>query len=124
MEITLTAAEERLVHEKVQSGEFDSTDEVIRAALHLLCHEDRRSRRKLAVLREKINVGMNELRRGEGIPGPIAVEQARAEFQGSSRDERLEALRREIQKGIDDLENGRHSPKDEVFARLRANRKR
>jgi antitoxin ParD1/3/4 len=33
-----------------------------------------------------------------------------------------DALRREIQKGIEDLENGRHSPIDEVFARLRARR--
>lgn len=37
---------------------------------------------------------------------------------------RLEALRGEIQKGIDSLNNGQHSPKDEVFARLRARRER
>ncbi|HEY0020507.1 MAG TPA: type II toxin-antitoxin system ParD family antitoxin [Longimicrobium sp.] len=35
---------------------------------------------------------------------------------------RLEALRGEIQKGIDDLDNGRHSPIDEAFARLEARR--
>lgn len=34
------------------------------------------------------------------------------------------ALRQEIQKGIDSLNNGRHSPKNEVFARLRARRGR
>lgn len=122
MQITLTAAEERLIHEKVQSGQFDSADEVVRAALYLLAHEDRRSRRKLAVLRAQIDVGMDELRRGQGIPGPIAVEQARAEFHASTREERLQALRREIQKGIDDLDNGRYSPKDEAFARIRARR--
>jgi predicted transcriptional regulator len=37
---------------------------------------------------------------------------------------RIEALRGEIQKGIDSLNDGRHSPKDEVFARLRARRGR
>jgi antitoxin ParD1/3/4 len=122
MEITLTAAEERLIHEKVQSGQFDSADEVVKAALYLLGHEDRRTQRKLAVLRAKIDVGMHELLRGEGIPGPIAVEQARAEFHNSTRDERLAALRREIQKGINDLDNGRYSTKDEAFARIRARR--
>ena len=35
---------------------------------------------------------------------------------------RLDALRAEIQLGDDDIEHGRHSPKDEVFARLRAER--
>ena len=38
--------------------------------------------------------------------------------------ERLDALRGEIQEGIDDLDNGRYSLKDEVFARLRAQRGR
>ena len=37
---------------------------------------------------------------------------------------RLEALRSEIQFGIDDFDNGRHAPKDEVFAELRAERRR
>jgi antitoxin ParD1/3/4 len=37
---------------------------------------------------------------------------------------KLAALRREIQKGIDDLDQGRRSPGDEVFARLRARRGR
>jgi hypothetical protein len=32
----------------------------------------------------------------------------------------LDELRREIQKGIDDLDAGRASPGDEVFARLRS----
>lgn len=123
MEISLTPEEERLVHQRVQSGEFGSANEVIRAALHLLAHEERRFRRKLAVLHAKLDVGIAELDRGEGIRGPIAVEQARAEF-GRSYEERLDALRGEIQKGIDDLDNGRHLPKDEVFARLRARRGR
>jgi antitoxin ParD1/3/4 len=35
---------------------------------------------------------------------------------------RFEALRAKIQEGIDDLENGRHSPLEEVAARLRERR--
>ncbi|HLM66907.1 MAG TPA: type II toxin-antitoxin system ParD family antitoxin [Longimicrobium sp.] len=37
---------------------------------------------------------------------------------------RLEALRAEIQLGIDDFDNGRHAPMEEVFAELRAERRR
>ncbi len=35
---------------------------------------------------------------------------------------KVEALQAKIQQGIDDLDQGRHSPIDEVFARLRARR--
>ena len=35
---------------------------------------------KLAALRSAVDVGIAEIERGEVIPGPIAVEQARAEF--------------------------------------------
>ena len=35
---------------------------------------------------------------------------------------RLQALRGEIQKGIDDLDNGRRVPVDEAFARLKSRR--
>lgn len=37
---------------------------------------------------------------------------------------KLKALRAEIDLGMDDIENGRHSPKDEVFERLRAERRK
>lgn len=39
------------------------------------------------------------------------------------REARLEALRAEIQIGIDDLDHGRHSTKEDVFRRLRAERR-
>jgi predicted transcriptional regulator len=76
---------------------------------------------KLSALRDAVDVGLAEIERGEGIPGPLAIEQVRAEFRRIvARDH--ETLRREIQKGIDDLDNGRHSTIDEAFARLRARR--
>ena len=81
MNVSLTPELERLVEEKVESGEYKSASEVVRHALRLLSRED---------------------------------EEHKA---------RLEALRAEIQLGIDDFENGRHSSKEEVFARLRAARR-
>ena len=82
MSISLSPELERQIAERVESGEYDSADEVVRHALQLLCRE-------------------NE---------DCAT--------------RLEALRGEIQKGIDSLDKGLRSPKDEVFARLRARRGR
>jgi antitoxin ParD1/3/4 len=80
MSLSLQPETERLIEEKLESGNYDSADEVVLDALRALSQEDQQ----------------------------YAI--------------RLEALRGEIQKGIDDLDNGRHSPIDEVFARLMARR--
>jgi antitoxin ParD1/3/4 len=80
MSLSLQPETERLIEETLESGNYDSADEVVRDALRALSEAEQR----------------------------YAI--------------RLEALRGEIQKGIDDLDNGRRSPKDEVFARLRARR--
>jgi antitoxin ParD1/3/4 len=82
MNVSLTPELERLVEQKVGSGEYKSASEVVRHALRLLSREDQ-------------------------------------EYQA-----RLDALRAEIQFGIDDFDQGRHAPKDEVFAELRAERRR
>ena len=82
MNVSLTSELERLVEQKVESGEYKSASEVVRHALRLLAREDQ-------------------------------------EYQA-----RLEALRAEIQLGDDDFANGRHAPMDEVFAELRAERRR
>jgi antitoxin ParD1/3/4 len=80
MPLSLSAETERQIAERVESGQYESADEVVRHALQALSKED------------------------------------------EDYASRLEALRGKIQEGIDDLENGRYSPIDEVFARLRARR--
>lgn len=80
MSLSLHPETERLIEEQLESGRYESADELVRHALRALSQEDEQ----------------------------YAV--------------RLEALRGEIQKGIDDLDNGRHSPIGEAFARLRARR--
>jgi antitoxin ParD1/3/4 len=80
MQLSLSPEVGRQIAEKVESGEYESAEDVVLHALRALSREDR-------------------------------------EYAS-----RLEALRGEIQKGIDSLDNGQHSPKDEVFARLRARR--
>ena len=81
MPLSLSPELERRITAKIESGEYESAENVVSDALDAL-----------SLLNE------NEAKH--------------------------DALRREIQKGIDDLDNGRHSPIDEVFARLRARRQR
>lgn len=80
MNVSLTPELERLVESKVDSGEYKSASDVVRHALRLLSREDQEHQAKLMGLRTEIDVGIAEIERGEAIPGPIAVEQARAEF--------------------------------------------
>lgn len=83
MPLPLSPELERRITQKIESGEYDSAEDVVSDAMDALS--------RLTEEEEQYAI-------------------------------RLEALRGEIQKGIDDLDNGRHSPIDEVFARLRARR--
>ena len=81
MEVVLSSEFERLIHDRVSSGEYSSASDVIEEALRLLVAEEEYERK-------------------------------------------LDALRREIQIGIDELDRGEYSSAEEVFARLRARRGR
>lgn len=72
MNVSLTPALERLVKEKIKSGMYHSNSEVVREALRLLKQRDEVRRHDLAELRAKVAVGLEQLERGEGIPGDVA----------------------------------------------------
>jgi antitoxin ParD1/3/4 len=82
MPLSLSPELERRITEKVESGEYDSAEDVVSDALDALSQ---------------------------------LTEEEKAKH---------DALRQEIQKGLDSLNNGRYSLKDEVFARLRERRER
>lgn len=69
MNISLTKELEQLVNDKVNSGKYQSVSEVIGEALRLLDERDRLQEARLAELKAKIRVGIEELERGEGIDG-------------------------------------------------------
>jgi antitoxin ParD1/3/4 len=73
MTFDLTPEFERAVLERVRSGRYKSTDEVLRACIEALEREER----SLEELRRDVKVGLDELERGEGIPGKEAFEQIR-----------------------------------------------
>lgn len=68
MHISLTAELESRVKSKVESGLYNNASEVIREALRFMdTHEDWIHEVKLAHLREQLQVGSDQLDRGEGI---------------------------------------------------------
>ncbi len=69
MNISLTPELEQLVKDKVNSGKYHSVSEVMGEALRLLEERDRVRDQRLAELKAKIQVGIEELERGEGIDG-------------------------------------------------------
>jgi len=69
MNISLTPELEQLVKDKVSSGKYHSVSEVMGEALRLLEERDRIREQRLAELKAKIQVGIEELERGEGIDG-------------------------------------------------------
>lgn len=69
MNVSLTPELERLVESKVQSGRYQSAGEVIREGLRLLDDQDRLREIRLEEVRRKVQAGLDELDRGEGIDG-------------------------------------------------------
>ncbi len=69
MNVSLTPELEKFVSRKVESGLYQSASEVIREGLRLLDGQDRQREIQLAEVRKKIQTGLAQLDRGEGIPG-------------------------------------------------------
>lgn len=69
MNVSLTPELERRIAEKVESGLYTTASEVVREALRLLFEADEAREQRLARLRADIQLGLDQLDRGEGIPG-------------------------------------------------------
>ena len=69
MDVSLPPDLESQVAETVASGRFRSPEEVIRAGLRLLFEAEQTRAARLAQFHADIQVGLDQLDRGEGIPG-------------------------------------------------------
>lgn len=85
MNVSLTPELERRIAEKVDSGLYSSASEVVRESLRLLFEAEALRERHRERLQAEIGIGLEQLDRGEGIPG----DQVLAEITG-----RLESRRR------------------------------
>lgn len=61
MNVALTPELEELVNDEVKSGQYKSANEVVREGLRLV----RLRREKIAALRREIQIGVDEIERGE-----------------------------------------------------------
>jgi len=68
MNVSLTPELEQYVNGKVQSGLYKSASEVIREGLRLLKEREELHQRKLAELRQEIQVGIDQADRGRTQP--------------------------------------------------------
>ncbi len=81
MNVSLTRELEEYISRKIDSGLYKSASEVVREALRLLRQRDQPDRGALEELHREIQTGLDQLDRGEGIPG----EQVLAEIRGRAR---------------------------------------
>ena len=63
--INLTATLDEFIERKVTTGEFQNASEVVRAGLRLLSERDEDRAAKIEALKAAIQVGLDELDRGE-----------------------------------------------------------
>jgi len=68
MNVSLTPELERRIAEKVDAGLYSTASEVVRDGLRRLFREDEDRERLIAKLNEEIQIGIDQLDRGEGVP--------------------------------------------------------
>ena len=77
MNVSLTPELERWVQDRVATGRYGSASEVVREALRLMQDQEQTLPQWLAETRAKLQVGLDQLGRGEGIPGKAAMADVR-----------------------------------------------
>jgi antitoxin ParD1/3/4 len=69
MTVTLTAEQEKFIAEELKSGHYQSASDVIAQSLGMLHAQEEFIRENVSELREKISVGVEQIRRGEVLDG-------------------------------------------------------
>lgn len=109
MEVLLTPELERLVQQKLESGRYQSPDEVLRQALLLLDARDTLRNQKREALFQAIQIGIDQADRGEVVSGSArsALDALRLlDDRDVDRNRRFEEVRRAIQVGIEEADRG------------------
>jgi len=73
MSIALGLEQEQFIHKKLETGKYRSADEVIFEAFRLLEERDRHYEQWLQDTRQKVQAGLEQLDRGEGIDGEVVM---------------------------------------------------
>jgi len=81
MNVSLTPELERWVATKVENGRYKSASEVVREGLRMLQEREQEHAARLESLRREIQVGADQLDRGEGADGEQAFDRVLARIQ-------------------------------------------
>jgi len=91
MNVSLTPDLEEFVAQKVKSGLYNSASEVVREGLRLVHEQDQLRALKLENLRKEIQIGIDQLERGESRTYSSArelVDEIKAEGRAALRNEK------------------------------------
>jgi len=69
LNVSLTPSLSRFVENRLRSGKYQTASEVVREALRLLEAKDRAPVESVEELKREIEIGLAQLRRGEGVDG-------------------------------------------------------
>ena len=86
MNISLTPELEALIADKVASGHYSSSSEVVREGLRLLVEKDALRQEQIKLLNEKIQVGLDQMEAGLGSPGEEVFRRLREKMAKRKRD--------------------------------------
>lgn len=75
MNISLTPELESFVDSRVASGRYQSASEVVRAGLRLLEQDELEREAALAEVRQKIQLGLDQIQRGEVFDGEAVFDE-------------------------------------------------
>ena len=77
LNVSLTPRHERFIADRVASGQYQSSSEVVRDGLRLLEEQDERRRVLRDEIRQMIEVGIEEARRGDVVDGEEFMDELR-----------------------------------------------
>jgi antitoxin ParD1/3/4 len=81
MEVLLPNQLEQFVQSQVQNGKYASTSDVILAGVKLLEERERLYQGRFEELQQEVELGVEQLDRGERLDGRIVIEQLRQKNQ-------------------------------------------
>jgi antitoxin ParD1/3/4 len=73
LNISLTPQFEKLIRQKVKTGQYQTASEVIRDALRLLQERDQIREGRLEALKDQIDIGVRQINRGEVVDLDISA---------------------------------------------------
>ena len=77
LNVSLTPRHERFIADRVRSGKYQSSSEVVREGLRLLEEHEERRQALREELRQMIEVGIEEARRGDSVDGEAFMDDLR-----------------------------------------------